>query len=289
MPSKYFSNHYQNAVESKLVENLYNEAIYIQGFSAHYLPNVDDTARDLIYGDDPLKKFNVAYKLDTYLVNDGVTYGDEQDFFSKFGLEVRNSIKIQFTVREFKKQTSNKFTKPREGDLIFIPFMKDNGELFEIKFVNTSKDQYTLARTAPYFYELSLEPFKYNNENIDTGIAAIDDIEIHNSYSIELFLQSGTGTFTTGETIYQGTSNSYIAKAEVVSWDSANNILNVINISGKFSNTASQNVIGSISNANYTLHLTDDRPLLDNDPLADEALSVVETSELNPFGSLTYY
>jgi hypothetical protein len=40
--------------------------------------------------------------------------------------------------------------------------MKDTGELFEIKFVNTSKDLYTLGRVRPFYYELSLEPFKYN-------------------------------------------------------------------------------------------------------------------------------
>ena len=61
-------------------------------------------------------------------------------------------------------------------NLIFIPFFKDSGELFEIKFVNTSKDLYTLGRVRPFYYELSLEPFKYNDESLDTGIDAIDDV-----------------------------------------------------------------------------------------------------------------
>ena len=86
MASPHFQN-YQTAVESSLIEDLYNEAIYIQGFPGYYIPNTNVEARDLIYGDDPLKKFESAYKLDMYLVNT-MDYGDEQDFFSKFGLEL---------------------------------------------------------------------------------------------------------------------------------------------------------------------------------------------------------
>ena len=60
MPSKYFQNYGKPAVEINLIENLYNEAINIQGFSGYYIPNTNEEARDLIFGDDPLKKFTVA-------------------------------------------------------------------------------------------------------------------------------------------------------------------------------------------------------------------------------------
>jgi hypothetical protein len=288
MPSKYFQN-YQNAVEFNLVEDLYNEAIFMQGFSGYYIPNTNEEARDLIYGDDPLKAFTVAYKLDTYLVNT-MDYGDEQDFFSKFGLEVRNQLKIQFTVKEFHKRTQNIYIKPREGDLIYIPFMKDTGELFEIKFVNTSKDLYTLGRIRPFYYELSLEPFKYNDESIDTGVAGIDAIEISESIKTTLDIQSGNGSFIIGETVYQGDANTYIAKAEIIGWDEANTVLTVINVSGSFSNTNAMLITASVSNSSYTLTQSDNRlhgTQFDNLPLLDEISGFAGSD--NPFGSLTYY
>lgn len=292
MPNKYFQNYGKSAVEINLIEDLYNEAIYNRGFTGYYIPNTNSQARDLIYGDDPLKSFDVAFALDMYLVNT-MDYGDEQDFFSKFGLEVRNQTKIQFTYREFMKVTKNQFDKPREGDLIFIPFIKDSGELFEIKFTNTSKDLYVLGRTRPYYYELSLEPFKYNDESIDTGIAEIDIIEALQSYRISLDLfEPGAGNFSIGETVYQGDQNDPVASAEVVAWDSANTILTVVSVSGNFSNTSQQPIVGSSSNSQWSLYSVDSSMRdthFDNLPILEEVLDFIDTSEGNPFGSLSHY
>lgn len=290
MPSKYFQNYGKPAIEINLIEDLYNEAINIQGFSGYYIPNTNEQARDLIYGDDPLKKFTVAYKLDMYLLNTQ-DYGDEQDFFSKFGLEVRNQTKIQFTFKEFLKQTKKIYTRPREGDLIFLPFFKDTGELFEIKFVNTSKDLYTLGRVRPYYYELSLEPFKYNDEDLDTGVSIIDSIEVLESFKATLDVESGSGDFVIGETIYQGTANDHIATAEVAAWDKANSIITVMNINGTFSNTSGLHIVGISSNSNYVLTSTDNKlhsTQFDNLPILGEIVDFVDT-ETNPFGSLKYY
>jgi len=287
MPSKYFQHYGKPAIEINLIEDLYNEAINIQGFSGYYIPNTNVAGRDLIFGDDPLKHFDDAYKMDMYLVNT-MDYGDEQDFFSKFGLEVRNQTKVQVTFKEFMKQTGNQFTVPKEGNLIFIPFFKDSGELFEIKFVNTSKDLYTLGRIRPFYYELSLEPFKYNDESLDTGIDLIDDIELLESYKTIIDVQNGSGDYTVGEIIYQGAANNKLAYAEVVSWDKANTILVVMNTAGEFSNTAGS-IIGESSNSSYSLTVVDTRiheSRFDNLPLYDEVSGFMDTSD--GFGSLKY-
>jgi hypothetical protein len=287
MPSKYFQNYGKPAVEINLIEDLYNEAINIQGFSGYYIPNSNLAGRDLIFGDDPLKHFDDAYKMDMYLVNT-MDYGDEQDFFSKFGLEVRNQTKIQFSFKEFMKRTSNQFTVPKEGNLIFIPFFKDSGELFEIKFVNTSKDLYTLGRIRPFYYELSLEPFKYNDESLDTGIDAIDNIELIEAYKTIVDVQNGTGDYIPGEIIYQGTANNKLAYAEVVSWDKANTLLVVMNTSGEFSNTAGS-IVGATSNSSYVLTIVDTKireSQFDNLPLFEEVSAYMDTSE--NYGSLKY-
>jgi hypothetical protein len=287
MPSKYFQNYGKPAIEINLIEDLYNEAINIQGFSGYYIPNTNVAGRDLIFGDDPLKHFDDAYKMDMYLVNT-MDYGDEQDFFSKFGLEVRNQTKVQVTFKEFMKQTGNQFTVPKEGNLICIPFFKDSGELFEIKFVNTSKDLYTLGRIRPFYYELSLEPFKYNDESLDTGIDLIDDIELIESYKTIIDVQSGTGNYTVGEIIYQGAANNKLAYAEVVSWNAANTLLVVMNTAGEFSNTAGP-IIGETSNTRYSLTVVDTRiheTQFDNLPLFNEVSGFIDVSD--GFGSLKY-
>lgn len=285
MSNPYF-NLYQTAPESSLIEDLYSEAIFNMGFSGNYLPNTNNQARDLIYGDDPLKKFDKAYTLDMYLVNT-FDYGDEADFFSKFGLEVRNQIKVQIASREFDKNDA-KISKPREGDLIFIPFFKNTGELFEIKFVNSSKDLYTLGRKKPYYYELSLEPFKYNDETIETGIEEIDIIEDIEKFKTTLDFTLGSGNFCNQETIYQGNSSVHIASAQVARWDAANTILTVVDVTGAFDYTSALPVVGA--NALYYLVSVDYRleSEFDNTPLKDEAITFVDTSTGDPFGSLSY-
>lgn len=287
MPSKYFQNYGKPAIEINLIESLYNEAINIQGFSGYYIPNTNDEARDLIYGDDPLKKFTVAYKLDMYLLNT-MDYGDEQDFFSKFGLEVRNQTKIQFTFKEFLKQTKKEYDRPREGDLIFLPFFKDTGELFEIKFVNTSKDLYTLGRPKPYYYEISLEPFKYNDENIQTGIDDIDIIDDIFAYKTTLQLIKGSGNFIKEESVIQ-IQPDLSATGNVISWDPDNLVLTLINVKGDFSNTLSSNVVGTISLSEYTLKSdTDDIQTIpfDNSNIDKEFSSILDPSSTNEFGNI---
>lgn len=289
MPSKYFSDHYQKAVESNLIESLYNEAIYIQGFSAYYIPN-SSIKYDLLYGDNPLKRFTTSYKMDTYLTNSD--YGDTNDFFSKFGLEIRNNIKIQISTKEFLKRTNNLYSRPEEGALIFIPFLRNSGELFEIQFVNSTKDLNVLARMNPFFYELSLEPFKYSDESINTGINMIDNVELQNSFDIKLALGIGIGDYILNEIVYQGTSNNYIATGTVSAWNSTSSILRVISTSGAFSNTVSTNIVGTTSGATYPLLLHNERyedTRYDNDIIHDESTNFVVPHDGNPFGGLSQY
>ena len=162
--------------------------------------------------------------------------------------------------------------------------------MFEIKFVNTSKDLYTLGRTAPYYYELSLEPFKYNDESIETGIDSIDAIEYLEKFKTTLDFTSGTGNFEVGEIVYQGTANAHIASAEVGYWDPDFTLLQVFDVTGEFSTLSSVPVIGSISNASYTL--TDVNYSLekqfDNEALKNEAVKFIDTSIGDSTGSLSY-
>jgi hypothetical protein len=123
-------------------------------------------------------------------------YGGEKEFFSKFGLEIKNTVNIILSKRSFSQRVpQDLFTRPREGDLIYVPFLNGTGELFEIKFTNQTKDFFMLGRKIPFFYELELEKFKYSQEVIDTGVEDIDDVMIQSSYTLDLIVGQGEGSF----------------------------------------------------------------------------------------------
>ena len=90
---------------------------------------------------------------------------------------------------------------PLEGDLIFFPL---SDSLFEIKHVQDTNVFYQLGGLQTF--DLVCELFEYADEAIDTGIDKLDQIEIDNSYSIKFTLGEGLGTYTVGESVYQGTT-----------------------------------------------------------------------------------
>ncbi len=291
MATSVYFNNYNSQAEQRLFEDLIVESIKIMGFDAYYLPNDNDEARDLLFGEDPLKKFNSAFPLEMYL-SSALEYTGDKEFFSKFGLEIRNNVSVVLSKRSFSQRVpQNTFTRPREGDLIWIPFLYGTGELYEIKFTDATKDFFTLGRKNPYFYELQLEKFKFSNEVIDTGIEAIDAVSVEDSYTINLIMKANTSNYEAHEIVYQGANLAYAnASATVSSWDATNKTLYVTNINGTFVNNA--NVIGTISNTRIQLQSYDPldvtlrREVYDNKEIQAEANQIIDFSEQNPFGTL---
>jgi len=288
--SQYFNN-YAAQNEQRLVEDLIVESIKIMGFDAYYLVNNNDQARDLLYGEDPVKKFESAYQLEFYLSN-VMEYGGEREFFSKFGLQIKNEVQVIVSKRSFTQRVPNTITRPREGDLIYIPFLNGTGELYEIKFTNQTKDFFMMGRKYPYFYELSLEKFKYSQEVIDTGIPDIDIVVSDEAYSIDLTVGTGTGNYTVGEIVFQSLDSTYAnsyTSATVKNWAPSANTLSVTNISGEF---VSNTIIGVSSNAHYMLSTYD--PLnvnvqnenYDNKYISTSSNGIIDFSESNPFGNI---
>jgi hypothetical protein len=221
-------------------------------------------------------------------------YEGEKEFFSKFGLEIKNNVSIILSKRSFSQRVpQDLFTRPREGDLIYVPFLNGTGELFEIKFTNQTKDFFMLGRKIPFFYELELEKFKYSQELIDTGVEDIDDVMIQSSYTLELNTGIGTGTFEQREIVFQsddGTqANAYVV-AIVQEWIKPNDTLKVSNVAGEFRDNVA--IIGATSNAEYYLASYD--PLkdstrneaYDNAYLNDTASNIIDFTETNPFGRI---
>ena len=290
--SHYFGN-YNNVGEQRIIEDLICESIKIMGFDAFYLPNDNDATRDLLYGEDPVKMFNSAFPVEMYLSNVS-DYGGEKDFFSKFGLEIKNTVSVILSKRAFSQRVpQNTFTRPREGDLVYIPVTNGVGELFEIKFTNQNKDFSMLGRKVPYFYELEMEKFKYSQEIISTGMPDIDSIVTDSAYTIHLNTGTGTGAYNIQEIVFQSPDSTIVnatSYGTVQSWIPSSHILSVTNIFGEFIDGNA--IIGSSSNAQYLLTTFD--PLhspavkenYDNQFINVSASNILNTSEINSFGSL---
>lgn len=271
------------------------EAVQQFGFNGYYLYNDNDQARDLLYGDDPLKRFTSAYSVELYLSN-ATGFDGEQEFFSKFGLEIRNSLSVMLPKRTFAQRIpQNLLQRPREGDLIYVPFTGSSGkgELYEIKFVQANKDMFVLGRKNPYFYELHLESFKYSQEVVDTGVEEIDYVA-QSAYNIVLELDPATanGDYIYREVVYQspdGTIDNATASGIVTIWDLPTSSLTITSISGQF---MANTVYGQTSGATWSLttfdplNIADNYVPYDNKYIQDSANNVVDISEINPFGNI---
>lgn len=293
MATSHYFNNYGSQTDQRLIEDIIVESIKIQGFDAMYLPIQNEEARDLLYGEDPTKKFKSAFPVEMYL-QDVLDYRGEGDFFSKFGLEIKNNVNVILSKRTFAQRVpQNTFTRPREGDLVYVPFLNGTGELFEIKFVEQAKDMHMLGRKVPYFYELSLEKFKYSHEVVDTGMQEIDVVVVQSSYTIDLVTGAGTGNYTLKEIVFQSpdqTLANATAYGTVQSWLPLENKLSVTNIYNEF--VGGQTLIGEISNAQYTLTTYDTlgthprNETYDNGLIRDSANTILDFTESNPFGNL---
>lgn len=284
--------------EQRVVEDLIVESIKIMGHDAYYLPIENPEQRDILYGEDPIKKFASAFPIEIYL-STALEYLGEKDFFSKFGLEIKNNINVILSKRSFSQRVpQNTFTRPREGDLVYVPFMNGVGELFEIKFANQNKDFNTLGRKIPFFYELEMEKFKYSQESITTGVEEIDQVVTESAYTIDLNVNHISGTGNTSnyqikEIVYQAPDNTH-ANATVVaivqSWTPSANSLTVTNIAGEF--VDNHMIIGASSNTRH--YLTSYDPLVDSTPkeafdnkyINTQANTIIDFSEINPFGNI---
>ena len=290
--SQYFNN-YGALNEQRVIEDLIIESIKIMGFDAYYLPNDNDGARDLLYGEDPLRTFTSAFPLEFYL-SDHLDYQGQQEIFSKFGLEIKDVVNVICSKNSFSQRVpQNTFTRPREGDLIYVPFLNGTGELYEITFTEQAKDFHMLGRRQPYFYELRMEKFKYSQEVIASGVADIDDVVYESAYQLHLNLGTVTGLYAINEIVFQSPDSTYAnatSLGTVQTWIPSSNTLSISNIAGEFIN--GQSIIGQTSGAFGPLIQFDPlrdpsyREVYDNEYIANSAISVIDFSETNPFGNI---
>jgi len=283
--------------EQLLVEDLVIEAMQIYGMDVFYLPRTSRDQVDTIYGEDTLKQYIKAYPLEMYVENVTGMEG-EQDFMSKFGLEIRDEMSLLVSRRRFKYATSAQgLIRPREGDLVYIPLLQN---FFEITFVEHENDQamfYTLGRGRGgnvYVYALKLKQFVFSDEIIETGVTEVDEqvFDLYRRTHLP-FSETGTGTYIQGEIVYQGPDlANATAQAIVHTYNLlGNNYIEVIRVQGNFANGTT--IIGATSNASYTMNRTIDdmtpfdtqtEDLIDNNAIEFESDDIIDFTEVNPFG-----
>ena len=285
MPTSVYFNNYNSHAEQRLYEDLIGEVVHTYGIDAKYLPRESDSSFDLVFGDDPTKKYDSSYPIPVYIQNvDGFQGGD---LFSKFGLEIRKQVQFVIPHRAFKQGIPQNLLRPREGDLLWLTNFK---KLFEIVYVERDDFFYTFGKSGYYGFLVTCEVFRYSNEDLNTGDPEVDVIEDTTGTVFQYTMNSGgTSTYILDEQVYQGTSlAAATATAYVASWDKPTLKLNLKDIKGRFATGSA--IVGVASNASFTLssvNLFDNiNDGLDNnfDIESESDGGILDFTESNPFG-----
>ena len=286
--NQYFNLHGTNTPEQRLIENLNIEAIQTFGTDVYYCPRTLND-EDTLMGEDNTASYNSAHTIEMYIKSvDG--FEGEGDFISKFGIQIKDQITFTVARRrwaELNVQGEGRADAPAGGDLIYFP---TTGSLFQVMFVEDESIFYQTGGLQ--VYDLLCEMFFYSDQSLNTGIEVIDAIERAQSYSIDFTMNTGSGNYTVGEQVYQGASlAAATVKGEVASWNAADKLLNLINMTGNFSGTV--NIVGDDSSATYSITSFDAQQSAANTAasatnaeIEEAADAIIDFTEGNPFGSL---
>ena len=284
--SSYFPTyHAGHSGEQGLVQDLVDEQIKLFGSDVYYLPKTvlaDSTLDEVRY-----TKYQDQFQIEMLLVN-VMGFGDNAEFISKFGLRITDEIIFRVSTKRWTEEVtehsmSAKLTvpeRPNEGDLLYYPLTQN---LYEIKYVGKEEPFFQFGKIQ--FYALTAELYEVGSDDLATGIAEIDAIEVLFDTAISLTMGvGGTGDFTVGETVTGGTTST---TAEVKSWDSSTRILIVQNRTGTFA--ANESLTGNDSNAVWVVSTFDTLQNTNseydaNRQIEDAADNIVDWSEGNPFG-----
>ena len=168
MSTNKYVNYNTPTNEQKLIRDMFTEAVQIYGVDVFYIPRTL-VKEDTIFHEDIMSSFDASYKIEMY-VDSYNMYEDHDDFVSKLGLLINDTLKLSVSVDRFAIEVPQ--GKPKEGDLIYFP---TGNALFEISFVENEQQFYPLG-TLPSF-KLSCKIFKYNMNDMNTGIVEIDKYE----------------------------------------------------------------------------------------------------------------
>lgn len=201
-----FFNNFSSFQEQQLLESLIIESHAIHAPQMYYIPRII-TNLDKIYITDDQSQYNYAILIPIYIENFDRFQGDG-NFMSKFNLEIRNQIQLSIAIRTFNEEVKPYTQQPRpyEGDLVFFP---QNEHCFQIKFVEKFEMFYPLGKL--YVWQVTCELFEYSNEVINTGVPAIDNLQLTMSTDIlDHVILTEDGKYLTDENDNKIAMESYV-------------------------------------------------------------------------------
>jgi hypothetical protein len=290
----YFSQSVKS--EQDLYENIVIESLKMYGQDVFYMPRTL-VAEDKIFGEDVASKFEDAYKIEMYLENIDNFDGD-QELFTKFGVEIRDRATLHVSRRRWQEVAfdhSSSQVRPNEGDLIYLPL---SDQIFEIMRVIDDQPFYQLSNLPTFRMEIEL--FEYNDEDFDTDIRVIDEIEQNYAYQYILTLTDSSypnDILQTGTTIQQGLANDVTISGEIAKWNDSSNELSLVHLGaddGKyhlFTTGSITNITEFNDSATYTVISVRENNLIQttqqNTFFETEGDNIIDFSEGNPFGEVT--
>lgn len=185
MATSVYFNNFNTRSEQNVLEDLIVESIRIYGIDVFLCPRtVND--KDEIYGEDPTSSYESNYPIEMYIRNiDG--YEGDGVFLSRFGVEIRDQVTLSVAIRTFSTEVGQ-FTgasRPKEGDLIWMPLNPQRPQLLQIKYINDRSLFYQLGTLQ--LYDITCEVFEYSGERLSTGIDAVDALQQQRSLDIGIF------------------------------------------------------------------------------------------------------
>jgi len=266
--------------EQDLIDDLSVEVIKINGFDMIYLPRTLVREDELFGEDRSPSRFSTGREIEM-LVESVDGFEGDGEAFTRYGLEIKDNVSLLVARKRFEKEFADLgFKTPREGDLLYFPI---SGGLFEIDYVERENPFYQLNKISTYKITCSL--FRYSGEDFNTGWNIVDGVTSdHQTQFKTLVLGAGSGNYTEGETVVQG-SGITIA-GQVQEWLSASTTLYVTGTTGAFQTGIT--VEGQSSGAKYLLGTTGTTSHFavndaDEDNLEFEVGNLFDFTDTDPF------
>jgi hypothetical protein len=209
--------------EQSLYDDLIIEAMKIYGHDVYYIPRKIAQINGIL-NEDVLSSFDSAFQLEMYIESYEGMEGDGK-LFSKFGFEIRDQLTFVVSNRRWNSLVgrfgyTQGGVRPREGDLIYLPLSKG---LFEVRYVEDKKPFYQLAHVPTF--KLTCELFEYSNQEIDTGVKVIDDVQRYNqqAYNYEITYDDNAAKFKLGETLLIELPSGVTGNVEFLDYEKSEN------------------------------------------------------------------
>lgn len=288
----YFSQKVRS--EQNLYEDIVLESIKMFGQDVYYLPR-DIVNENKVFGEDIPSSFNSSYKVEMYIDNiEG--FEGEGDLFTRFGVEIRDEATFVVAKRRWNSTVGRvdndiNSERPREGDLIYLPL---SNSMFEITHVEHEMPFYQLSNLPVFRCRAHL--FEYNDEDFDTSIDAIQDIEERYSYQYVLTLDSDSLYTEKGHIVSQTLGSGVVVEGEVMRYSDSDDLLYVGHVGaddGLYHSFTTGTIKISGRNLEYgdsdltVLSVAEDNKISENEQntfFSDYVDDFLDFTESNPFG-----